>query len=230
MIEGYDTVNTGEYVVLRVSDTGTGMSPEDRKHIFEPFYTKKVMGRSGTGLGLTVVWGTVNDHRGYVDVQSEEGKGTLFALYIPATREAIAPQAADPGLDELRGNGETILVVDDAVEQREIVSRMLLALGYEVHTAVSGERGVEFVRHHHLKKGCPVDLVVLDMIMGPGMDGLDTYREMLRVSPKQRAIISSGYSETGRVHEAQRLGASAYIKKPYGIRAMGLVVKQALKN
>ncbi|NIA16682.1 MAG: PAS domain S-box protein, partial [Nitrospiraceae bacterium] len=229
-IEGYDTVNEGEYVVLRVTDTGTGMSIEDRKHIFEPFYTKKVMGRSGTGLGLTVVWGTLNDHRGYVDVQSEEGKGTLFALYIPATREAMTRHAGDPSLDEIRGNGEMILVVDDAVEQREIVSRMLHALGYEVHTAANGEKGVEFVRHHRLKKGRPVDLVVLDMIMGPGMDGLDTYREMLRVSPKQRAIISSGYSETGRVREAQRLGASAYIKKPYGLKAMGLVVKQALEN
>ena len=92
-IQGYDEVREGDYVVLSVSDTGEGIPAADLKRIFEPFYTKKVMGRSGTGLGLAVVWGTVKDHHGYINVQSEEGKGSTFTLYFPVTREEISAEA-----------------------------------------------------------------------------------------------------------------------------------------
>ena len=112
-IQGYDEIREGDYVVLSVSDTGEGIPAADLKRIFEPFYTKKVMGRSGTGLGLAVVWGTVKDHHGYINVQSEEGKGSTFTLYFPVTREEISAEAVAVSISEYMGKGESILVVDD---------------------------------------------------------------------------------------------------------------------
>ncbi|MBW2623896.1 MAG: hypothetical protein JRD68_13395 [Deltaproteobacteria bacterium] len=119
-INGYDDVIEGDYVALTVTDNGSGISPEDKERIFEPFYTKKAMGRSGTGLGMAVVWGTVKDHNGYIDVKSAEGQGSAFTLYLPITREAL-PEAF-PALDvkDYRGSGELVLVVDDIADQREI--------------------------------------------------------------------------------------------------------------
>ena len=119
-VSGYDEVREGDYVVLSVSDTGEGIPASDLKRIFEPFYTKKVMGRSGTGLGLAVVWGTVKDHQGYINVESEEGKGTTFTLYFPVTREEISPEQVSVSAAEYMGNGESILIVDDVKEQREL--------------------------------------------------------------------------------------------------------------
>jgi len=223
-IEGYDSVAAGDYVLLEVSDTGAGISPKDRRHIFEPFYTKKIMGRSGTGLGLTVVWGTVSDHKGYIDVESEVGKGTTFRLYFPVTREQAKAEQAAADLGDLRGQGEEILVVDDFAQQRDVVSHMLEALGYSVHAVASGEEAGAHLASH------AADLVVLDMIMEPGMDGLDTYRQMLQVRPGQKAIIVSGYVETDRVQEAQRLGAGCYVRKPYVMEQIAAVVKEELSR
>jgi signal transduction histidine kinase len=119
-LKRYDDVMTGEYVVLAVCDDGSGISSEDLGRIFEPFYTKKVMGRSGTGLGLAVVWNVVQDHQGYIDVQSTED-GTFFELYFPITRETVAVRESSVPLKDLKGARETILVVDDVATQREIV-------------------------------------------------------------------------------------------------------------
>ena len=119
-ISGYDEVKEGDYVVLSVSDTGEGIPAVDLKRVFEPFYTKKVMGRSGTGLGLAVVWGTVKDHHGYINVESEEGKGTTFTLYFPVTREELTPEEVAVSASEYMGNGESILIVDDVKEQRNL--------------------------------------------------------------------------------------------------------------
>jgi two-component system cell cycle sensor histidine kinase/response regulator CckA len=221
-VQGYDDVREGDFAVLSVSDTGEGITSADMKHIFEPFYTKKVMGRSGTGLGLAVVWGTVKDHHGYIDVQSEPGKGTTFTLYIPVTRESPAAAETAIPLSEYIGRDESILVVDDIREQRELAASMLGRLNYKVETAVSGEEAVEVLKGH------PVDLVVLDMIMEPGMDGLDTYRKILEIRPGQKAIIVSGFSETDRVLEAQALGAGDYIRKPYIQEKLGLAVRKEL--
>ncbi len=130
-VRGYDEVKEGDYAVLTVSDTGTGIPAENREKIFEPFYTKKTMGRSGTGLGLSIVWGTVKDHHGYIDVQTEVGTGTTFTLYFPVTREElIAPQQKEP-IERYMGNGESVLVVDDIAEQRDVAARLLTRLGYD---------------------------------------------------------------------------------------------------
>jgi len=221
-VKGYDSFKEGDYAVLCISDTGEGISAENLPRIFEPFYTKKVMGRSGTGLGLAVVWGAVKDHNGYIDVESAPGQGTTFSLYFPVCREEIreAPEAI--GRTSYMGKGEKILVVDDVPEQRELAVRLLTKLNYMTASVASGEEAVEFLRT------TKVDLLVLDMIMDPGIDGLATYQRILEFEPGQKAIIVSGFAETERVSEAQRLGAGAYVKKPYIIETLGLAIKQEL--
>ncbi|MGA3207658.1 MAG: PAS domain S-box protein [Syntrophales bacterium] len=221
-IGGYDDVRKGDYVVLTVSDNGRGISAADIKKIFEPFYTKKVMGRSGTGLGLAVVWGTVKDHDGYIDVQSEDGKGSTFAIYLPATSEELIGDEQKTSPEQYMGRGETILVVDDLKEQREVATSMLTRLGYRVETVSSGEEAIAYLRSNK------ADLIVLDMIMDPGMHGLETYRRVLTINPKQKAIIVSGFSETNRVKKALELGAGAYVKKPYMLEKIGLAIKGEL--
>ncbi len=222
-IHGYDQVQPGDYVRLTISDTGHGIAPQDLQRIFEPFYTKKKMGRSGTGLGMAVVWGTVKDHLGYIDVKSREGAGTCFDLYFPVTRRKRKSEKQIQ-VAHHRGAGESILVVDDIPEQREIASGILSELGYQVHTAPSGEAAVEFLTNHR------IDLLLLDMIMEPGMDGLDTYRKIVRLHPGQRTVIASGYSETCRVKEAQMLGAGIYLRKPYTIENLARAVNHELNK
>lgn len=212
----------GDYVVLEVADDGVGLSADDCKKIFEPFYTKKTMGRSGTGLGMSVVWGTVEDHHGKIDVQSIPGKGTTISLSFPRTLRAPGKEKETISEFEFMGNAESILVVDDVAGQREIARDLLQKLGYLVETVESGELAVERL------KARPVDLVILDMIMDPGIDGLDTYRRMLEIRPRTRAIIASGFSETERVRESIRLGAGAYIMKPYTLRKIGAAVRAEL--
>jgi CheY-like chemotaxis protein len=220
-ISGYDEVEEGDYAVLKVSDTGIGITSEDIERIFEPFYTKKVMGRSGTGLGMAVVWGTVKDHNGYIDVQSTVGKGAIFTLYFPVTRKEMEDITSVP-FESLTGNNESILVVDDVEDQRKIASSMLSKLGYEVTTVPSGEQAVEHMKAHS------ADLLILDMIMDPGIDGLETYKRILEYHPDQKAIIASGFAETERVKEVQRLGVGKYIKKPYTLPNIGIAVKEEL--
>ncbi len=221
-IKGYDTVKTGEYVCLQVKDHGEGIDETDLQHIFEPFYTKKKMGRSGTGLGLAVVWGAVQDHKGYIDVRSQPGNGTVFDLYFPLSRETVEEKEAAVDLQAFVGNGETVLVVDDMESQRTIAAHLLERLRYTPYTAESGEAAVEYL------KANSADLVILDMIMDPGMDGLETWRQIIRLHPNQRAIIASGYAETEKVKTAQRLGAGEYLKKPYMIDSLGKAIKHAL--
>lgn len=221
-IVGYDNVKQGDYVVFSVCDTGSGIAQEDLERIFEPFFTKKVMGISGTGLGLAVVWGAVKDHDGYIDVESKLGEGTTFTLYFPVTRKEIETEEIPPSIKAFMGNGEHILVVDDIETQRTIATSMLQKLGYRVSSVASGEEAVKFLQRHN------VDLVVLDMLMPPGMDGLETYIKILETRPEQAAIIASGYSETKRVQEAEKHGAALYIKKPYSLAGIGKAIQEAL--
>lgn len=221
-IKGYETVKDGDYVILSVSDTGEGIAPEDMKRIFEPFYTKKIMGRSGTGLGMAVVWGTVKDHAGYIDLESRVGRGTTVTVFLPVTRKEASNTDSRSSIGALAGHGERILVVDDVEEQRMICSLILTKLGYVVHTVNSGEQAISFLKMH------TVDLIVLDMIMAPGMDGLDTYEEIVRIHPGQKVLIASGFAETDRVEKMQQLGAGQYVKKPYTLEKIGLAVKAEL--
>ncbi len=223
-LRGYDTIRPGEYVVLAVEDNGGGIAAQDIERIFEPFYTKRVMGRSRTGLGMAVVWNTIQDHDGYLNVSSTE-KGTLFEVYLSATRE----QSHSPSKDQAvqineYGQGETLLVVDDQPMQRQIASVMLEELNYQVESCASGEEAVDFIK----KRG--VDLIILDMIMDPGMNGRQTFEKIRGIRPDQQAIIATGFSETLEVKRAQQLGAGVLMKKPYTLAQLGQAVSEALKK
>lgn len=223
--KGYEKIAKGEYTLLSVTDQGRVLSEEDMERIFEPFYTKKVLKRLGTGLGMPVVWGIVKDHEGFVDVQSKEGEGTAFVLYLPVAsqrQEQFEPSHGEA--TDLEGHGEVIVVVDDVEEQRTIAGNILERLGYQVVPLGSGEAAVEFMRENS------ADLIVLDMVMEPGIDGLETYSRILAIRPGQKAIIASGYSETERVKEARRLGAGAYLKKPYNVVNLGRAVRSELNR
>ena len=141
-LNGDEEMKAGDYVVINVSDTGVGISSEDMKRIFEPFYTKKVMGRSGTGLGMAVVWGTVKDHQGHIGIQSIEGEGTTFTLYFPATGNELKICDSQQSIEFFTGQGESILVIDDVNEHREIATKMLNRLRYSVKSVSSGEEAV----------------------------------------------------------------------------------------
>ncbi|WP_299978353.1 PAS domain-containing sensor histidine kinase [Desulfobacula sp.] len=221
-IQGYESIKEGEFVVVTIEDKGIGIDGKDLQRIFEPFYTKKIMGRSGTGLGMAVVWGTVQDHYGYINIESIQNKGTKFYLYFPIVRQQIVKKNEPVPIEEYMGNQETILIVDDIKEQRQIVKTILTRLNYTVETASSGEEAVEYLKNYSY------DLLLLDMIMDPGIDGLETYRRIIKLKPGQKVVIVSGFLESERIKEAQKLGAGQYIKKPYSVEKIGLVIKEEL--
>lgn len=210
----------GDYILLQVSDSGPGIPADSLQHIFEPFYTKKVMGRSGTGLGLAVVWNSVLEHKGTVDVTSNDN-GTTFTVYLPVTtKEKIT--ITENEAEDLRGTA-SILVVDDEKLQRDISNNILTKLGYTVQTAESGENAIIYLQNHS------VDLVLLDMLMEPGLNGYQTYKEISELHPGQKAIIVSGFSESNDVKATLQLGANEFIKKPYSIELLGRTVKSVLR-
>ncbi len=220
----YEFIEPGDYVVLQVSDDGVGIPPHYIDKIFEPFYTKKIEGKKkGTGLGMSVVWATVKDHNGFIDVISEQDIGTSFALYFPSTH--VDPEIIDcrqySSLQHIRGE-EKVLVVDDIKEQREIARSILSSLGYEVFLASSGEETIDF-----LKSG-RVDLILLDMIMDPGLDGLATYEEICKINPDQKVIIVSGFASNQKMSSAKSLGIKNFIQKPYSMKDLGAVVRMEL--
>ncbi len=214
----------GVYVVISVQDTGSGIAKKDLGHIFEPFYTKKIMGRSGTGLGLTVVWNTMEDHKGKVVVDSD-AQGTCFQLYFPIVEEVEKKAAANNNNQEvITGNREHILVVDDEPHLRDIASQMLHSLGYKVDVASSGEKAIQLV------KNTKFDIIILDMLMEPGINGRQTYEKILSVNPNQRAIVASGFSESTDVKATIKLGANGFIKKPYTMDSLARAVKVGLNS
>ena len=164
-----------------------------------------------------------SDHDGYINVKSSE-KGTVFELYFPVTRDEVTATKEDILLEDYLGQGEKILVVDDEERQREIASELLTRLGYSAEAVSSGAEAVEY-----LKKNS-VDLIVLDMIMPKGMDGRETYQEIIKIHPDQKAIIASGFAETEDVKAAQKLGAGEYIKKPYTLEKIGKIGRASCRE
>ncbi len=218
---GKHEIEKGDYVVVSVEDTGPGIADLDIEHIFDPFYTRKVMGRSGTGLGLTVVWNTMEDHGGRVVVESSN-KGTRFDLYFSLCEGDDCGQA-EVDLPEMNlGNNESVLVVDDEPQLRDIATEMLRVLGYRVDCVESGELAVRFVKEN------PVDLLVIDMLMDPGMNGRQTYEKICKLYPGQKAVLVSGFSESDDVKATLRHGAGAFIKKPYSMAELGRAVKKVI--
>ncbi len=220
LLSGVARIEKGPYVLIRVRDTGRGIDSRDLPRIFEPYFSKKQLGQSGSGLGLSVVYGVVKDHGGYYDVFSEVGKGTEFVLYFPVCGEtADLPAPADT---TAVGGTESVLIVDDAEDQRQMAFDMVSSLGYEVNVCGSGREAVKFLQ------GRSVDVLVLDMIMEPDFDGLATYKEALRIRPGQRAVIVTGFSASENVQEAQRLGAGACLRKPYTLDSIARAIRAEL--
>jgi two-component system, cell cycle sensor histidine kinase and response regulator CckA len=208
----------GEYAILSIKDSGHGIADEDRERIFDPFYTKKVMGMSGTGLGLSVVWNTVQDHHGGIIV-STSSSGTCFDLYFPADRSVVEEDQQLEEAGEILGNGESVLIIDDEELQQEIAAGMLTFLGYRTYSASSGREAIKWLENNS------VDMLLLDMIMPSGLSGFETYREIVKIHPAQRAIIASGYSQNNDVENTLNLGAGRFIKKPYTIELLGKAMK-----
>lgn len=219
-LKGYDDICIGDYVILEIKDEGIGISDDDKEKIFEPFYSKKTMGRSGTGLGMSVVWSTVKDHNGYIDLESREGWGSAFRIFFPVTRGKLQTELVSFTVDRIMGNGEQLLIVDDQKNQREIACAYLQKLNYHTASVDGGEAAIEYIQDHN------VDMVILDMIMDPGIDGLETYKQLSVHQPGLKAVIASGFSETNRVREAQQLGAGEYIRKPYTLEKIGGAIKK----
>ncbi|MFN2354306.1 MAG: response regulator [Desulfopila sp.] len=209
------------YSFIQVTDTGKGLSDTDTERIFEPFYTKKKMGRSGTGLGLAVVWNTMVDHNGWVDVENFEGQ-TVFSLYFPSTTAQSPAQLQQPDWQSFKGNQQTVLIIDDEKLQRNIATQLLQSLDYNVQSVASGEDAVAYLQT------ASIDVLLLDMLMEPGINGLETYRRICTLHPGQRAVIASGYSKSAEVDQALELGAGTYITKPYTIDQLGQAIYTAL--
>ena len=220
-IKGYEEVKTGEYVVLTVKDNGKGISKKDLDRIFEPFYSKKYMGRSGTGLGLTIVWNAVQEHNGYIDVSSGD-MGTRFDLYFPTTRDIEFKDKEKKSIEGFKGKGEKILVIDDVEIQRGVFCNMLNYLGYNPVSVSGGEEALDYLAENK------TDLIVLDMIMEPGMGGKETYKKIIKINPGQKAVIASGFAETEDVKDTQRMGAGRFIKKPVSLEKLGIAVREEL--
>ncbi|MCF6335808.1 MAG: response regulator, partial [Spirochaetales bacterium] len=213
----------GEYVVMSVKDSGHGITEEDKARIFEPFYTKKVMGLSGTGLGLSVVWSTVQDHNGGIVLKSSD-KGTLFELYFPADRSNEVIELESSEMSNYMGKGETVLIIDDEPLQQEIASGMVNCLGYRSASVGSGKEALGWLESNK------ADILILDMIMPSGMSGFHTYKEIIRNYSEQKAIIASGYAQTMDVENTIKLGAGRFIRKPYTIEVLGKALYHELRK
>ncbi|MGD9016414.1 MAG: ATP-binding protein [Desulfobacterales bacterium] len=210
-LKGYDDITEGDYVLFQVRDTGTGIAAGEMDRIFEPFYTTKAVGKAGSGLRMAVVWGTVKDHGGCIPVESQLNQGSAFSINVKALRDRMSSSQTSFPLEALKGKGESILVVDDIP-----------------CSETSPPRCSSIWEAIDWSSARAVDLVVLDMIMEPGMDRLDTCRRILERRPTQRAIIASGFSETHRVKETIKLGAGAYIQKPYTIEKLAIAIREGL--
>ncbi|MFN2353495.1 MAG: transporter substrate-binding domain-containing protein [Desulfopila sp.] len=224
-ISGPDTttqyLEPGDYVVFEVTDSGPGIAEEHIDHIFEPFFSKKKQGSSGTGLGLSIVYNTALDHGGTVTVNNTS-EGARFCLFVPACRDEVMVAQTSALEEELFGNGEKILVIDDEPQQLDIAGMMLEKLGYSCVSAASGEEAIKRVEQEAFA------LILLDMIMHSGIGGRETYRAILARRPGQKAIIVSGFSENEDVKHTLDMGAGSFVRKPYSMHTLASAVKEVL--
>ena len=212
----------GKYVLLIVTDTGSGIDSEIQDRIFEPFFTSKGLGK-GTGLGLASAYGIVKSHGGYIDVFSEKDQGTTFKIYLPASIKKNKREKEKP--ERLAMGKETILIVDDEPMVLEIGQEMLKVLGFKVLTAHSGNEAVSIFR----KNKAQIDMVILDMIM-PGMDGGDTCDILKEMNPELKVLLSSGYSIDGRATEILDRGCNGFIQKPFSMEQISSRIREILDN
>ena len=208
----------GEYIFFDVADTGIGIFETDINSIFEPFYSSKNLEGSGTGLGLSVVFGVMKDMNGHIDVKSERGVGSRFRIRLPLLVVQDAGFEAEG--DELLSGSGMVLVVDDLASQRLLATRMLEALGYEVVTASCREEAIPLLESHP-----QIEIALIDMVMPNHADGLDTFREIHRIAPHVRCVLVSGFAENERVSAAMSEGALGFVKKPYTQATVGKKIR-----
>jgi two-component system, cell cycle sensor histidine kinase and response regulator CckA len=213
----------GDYVLLTVSDTGTGMESSTLEHIFEPFFTTKKAGE-GTGLGLSMVYGIIKSHGGQISCESTPGKGTSFKIYFPAIKKNINMNKTITSEPVHRGSNESILFVEDDETTREVVEELLKQSGYSVFAASGCEEAIKLYSENIEK----IDLVISDLIM-PGMGGKKMVETILSINPLAKVIIASGYNVQESATCAREWGAKDFISKPYEINRMLKVLKNVLK-
>ena len=217
-------IQQGDYIVLTIADDGSGIEVSDLAHIFEPFYSKKHLGRSGTGLGLAIVWNTVRNHNGTVTVNSN-AEGTVFKLYFPYLEEDMSIALNSDTLNKVdEGKGETVLIIDDERNVRDVANQILSTHGYLVSEVSSGEEAITYLQNNQ------ADIILLDMLMEPGINGRKTYEQILGVSPGQKALICSGFSASEDVTETLALGAGLFIKKPFTKDQLCLALRKVLDS
>lgn len=209
-------------ILLTVADNGPGIPPEAQEHIFEPFFSKKELGRSGTGLGLAVVWNCVHQHEGSIEVNSGP-HGTTFAITLACTDQSLKTDHAPSPLDTQHGSG-SILVVDDEEQPRDIAVTFLTMLGYSVSSVGSGEEAVEFIKNQ------PVDLLYLDMVMDPGINGYETFRQITALFPDQKAMLVSGFTQESEMNKARALGIKGFVGKPFTLEELGNAVRTIMDS
>ncbi|MFH1673618.1 MAG: response regulator [Pseudomonadota bacterium] len=214
------TPKPGNYALLTVTDTGTGMDKETLERIFDPFFTTKDVGM-GTGLGLASAYGIIKSHGGYIDVESEKGHGTSFYIYLPGSEKKVKDTAKT--VDLLVQGRETILIVDDEAMILDIGTEMLKELGYTVLNAKSGTEAVEIYEANKNE----IDLVILDMVM-PGMGGGLTYDKIKEINPDARVLLSSGYSLDGQAREILERGCNGFMQKPFNINELSRKIREIL--
>lgn len=213
----------GRYLLVSITDTGCGIHKEVMERIFEPFFTTKEQGK-GTGMGLAMVYGIVKNHGGSIQVYSESECGTTFKLYLPLASDLATPEVKDFKDSPVSGTGR-ILVVDDEEIVRKTATELLSRLGYEVVTASDGQKAVDYYK----KFGHEIDLVILDMVM-PRLGGRDCFRALKTINPNVKAILSTGYSLDGTVHEILDQGMLAFVPKPYQLKQLAEIVVNVLKK
>lgn len=222
--QGCELIPAGRYVVISVYDTGQGIALKHLPQIFEPFYSTKQIGKSGSGLGLTVIMHTMRDHSGFIDITSSEA-GTKFELYFPRVEQTtFASTPILPPLKSLRGNGEKILIIEDEKAQRILTSAILTRLGYTPFCAPNGEQAIKIVEK------LPIDLLLLDLVMEPGMNGFDTFQEIRKMYPQQKVVITSGYHDHPDRDKIASQGVTNYLPKPIKITHLALALHAEMKN
>ena len=210
----------GNYVMLTVTDSGTGMDKEIMERVFDPFFTTKEMGR-GTGLGLASAYGIIKGHGGYLDVESQKGRGTTFSTYLPASQKRVRKVVRRA--EKIKEGTGTILLVDDEAVVLEVGRDLLEAMGYRVLVAGDGKEGVEVYR----KNWDDVDIVVLDMIM-PHMSGGEAYDQMKKINPDIKVLLSSGFSIEGEATEILERGCDGFIQKPFKMKQLSQAIREVL--
>ncbi|GIW79337.1 MAG: hypothetical protein KatS3mg105_1144 [Gemmatales bacterium] len=214
----------GQFVRLTVSDNGIGMPPEVREHLFEPFFTTKETGK-GTGLGLAVVFGIVSQHKGWIECQSEPGKGTRFDIFLPKLLSQSQDRSHLPSHvpEDVEGGHERILLVDDHELIRKLGQQILSRKGYDVITADDGPEAVEIYKQQHEN----IDLVIVDMTM-PSLSGQEVLAQLKQIDPKVRVLFSSGFSTDEAIKAVQKEGAIGFVPKPYRPDGLARAVRHAL--